>query len=107
MARRFAEGGATGRILGWPAGLVRPCAKLFSGDWRMYSWKQVYRNQGVAMKNQKKSTSRVKLTGVNEELARKMAREIEGSEKGCSTTGWNDPYRASGNKHSIMVDDEA
>jgi hypothetical protein len=63
--------------------------------------------KGVTVKNQKKLASRVRLAGVNEELARKMVRELEGQAKGCSATGWNDPYRASGNKHSIMVDDEA
>lgn len=58
------------------------------------------------MKNQKNSASRVKLTGVNEELARNMVRELEGQAKGCSATGWNDPYRASGNKHSVNTDHE-
>jgi len=56
------------------------------------------------MKNQSKRKIRVNLTQVDEDLAQALGRELEGgqTEDARSATGWNDPYRASGTKHSAV-----
>ena len=56
------------------------------------------------MNREKTPTIRVNLNDVNEELTQKLGRELEGKEADGSrtATGWNDPYRASGAKHTGM-----
>lgn len=55
------------------------------------------------MERQKKRGIRTKLTAVKEDLAQELSRELEGKKRegARSATGWNDPYRASGVKHSV------
>jgi len=57
------------------------------------------------MKRDKKPAIHVNLTDVNEDLTQKLRRELEGKEADGSrtATGWNDPYRASGAKHTAMM----
>jgi len=57
------------------------------------------------MKRHKKPAIHVNLTDVNEDLTQKLSRELEGKEADGSrtATGWNDPYRASGAKHTAMM----
>ena len=57
------------------------------------------------MKNEKKRAIRVNLARVDEELAQALGRELEGKQQddSRSATGWNDPYRASGTKHSTTL----
>jgi hypothetical protein len=57
------------------------------------------------MKSDKKRATRVSLARVDEKLAETLARELEGKpqDDARSATGWNDPYRASGTKHSTTL----
>jgi hypothetical protein len=59
------------------------------------------------MKREKKPAIRVNLADVDEELTQALGRELEGKQKdgSRSATGWNDPYRASGTKHSAALGD--
>ena len=45
------------------------------------------------------------LARVDEELAQALGRELEGKQKddSRSATSWNDPYRASGAKHTTTL----
>ena len=55
-------------------------------------------------RNQKRAI-RVNPASVDEKLTEALARELEeGPESGSrSATGWNDPYRASGAKHTTTL----
>jgi len=57
------------------------------------------------MKHEKKREIRVNLARIDEQLAQALGRELEGKPQGeaRSATGWNDPYRASGTKHSTTL----
>ncbi len=57
------------------------------------------------MKNEKKPAIRVNLARVDESLAQALGRELEGKQTdgSRSATGWNDPYRASGAKHTTTL----
>jgi hypothetical protein len=57
------------------------------------------------MKHDKKRAIRVNLARVDEQLTQALGRELEGKQPGDarSATGWNDPYRASGTKHSTTL----
>jgi len=57
------------------------------------------------MKHEKKRVIRVNLARVDEDLTRTLGRELEGKldEGSRSATGWNDPYCASGNKHTLTL----
>jgi len=61
------------------------------------------------MKHENKRAIRVNLARVDEELAQALGRELEvGKTDGSrSATGWNDPYCASGAKHTGTISDPA
>jgi len=57
------------------------------------------------MKHEKKRAIRIDLAGVDENLTQTLGRELEGKQAdgSRSATGWNDPYCASGNKHTLTL----
>ncbi|HEY8156210.1 MAG TPA: hypothetical protein VII72_18920 [Myxococcota bacterium] len=56
------------------------------------------------MKQDKKRAIRVNLARVDEKLTEKLGRELAAEPQGdaSSATGWSDPYRASGMKHTTV-----